>query len=145
MTQIGGSWAGAPALLTVTVASGTGEGRAAPETGGGGASVGAAGIDAAGSGVAAVTGTPPGEIEIVETAAAAALGTGAGDAITAPRGTGGNLGSTPFANALQMFPDTGAGGGLRGPPRRKSSFQPSSTAKSCTSASEISRGKRASK
>lgn len=111
----------------------------------GGASVGAAGIDAAGSGVAAVTGTPPGEIEIVETAAAAALGTGAGDATTAPRGTGGNLGSTPFANALQMFPDTGAGGGLRGPPRRKSSFQPSSTAKSCTSASEISRGKRASK
>ena len=111
----------------------------------GGASVGAAGIDAAGSGVAAVTGTPPGEIEIVETAAAAALGTGAGDATTAPRGTGGNLGSTPFANALQMFPDTGAGGGLRGPPSRKSSFQPSSTAKSCTSASEISRGKRASK
>ena len=111
----------------------------------GGASVGAAGIDAAGSGVAAVTGTPPGEIEIVETAAAAALGTGAGDATTAPRETGGNLGSTPFANALQMFPDTGAGGGLRGPPRRKSSFQPSSTAKSCTSASEISRGKRASK
>ena len=111
----------------------------------GGASVGAAGIDAAGSGVAAVTGTPPGEIEIVETAAAAALGTGAGDATTAPRGTGGNLGSTSFANALQMFPDTGAGGGLRGPPRRKSSFQPSSTAKSCTSASEISRGKRASK
>ena len=111
----------------------------------GGASVGAAGIDAAGSGVAAVTGTPPGEIEIVETAAAAALGTGAGDATTAPRGTGGNLGSTPFANALQ---NVSGHWGRRRPertPRRKSSFQPSSTAKSCTSASEISRGKRASK
>ena len=66
MTQIGGSWAGAPALLTVTVASGTGEGRAAPETGGGGASVGAAGIDAAGSGVAAVTGTPPVKLKLLK-------------------------------------------------------------------------------
>ena len=103
--------AGAPALLTVAVASGTGDRRAAPETGGGGASVGAAGIDAAGSGVAAVTGTPPGEIEIDETAAAA-LGTGAGDATTAPWGTGGNLGGTPFANALRTFPDTGAARGL---------------------------------